>query len=337
MKWPGPLKGGVTQSLLSKFLEDPYQFYIYAGLGLEEPKDPEPNLVWGDTFHRGLEHVIAIPYQLNEFTPEDWAQTFEVVDTHLNEKWPMAPHTYALSIQHMLPLYDDSYKCEYGKFITEQKFQQEYTTRSGNLVSLRGKADGVQYLDNDTFGDVLVEHKCKGKIDINQTYAETPFDLQVTLYCKVFDTRTVIYDLIRIPDTQWSLPPKRQFESPKNYIKNLYYDRLWGDFPVTKKKHLWIQQTTINLTDEQIECNMAEMVDPIIDRLCMYYEYVSDSNFDFQNPSHYNHLFHKTPIRHFDPSRTASFKGPYWNHRTGNLDLEDMVPVNSFYAELDDE
>lgn len=332
MKWQGPLIGGITQSLLSKFLECPYQFYIYAGLGLEEPKEPEPNLVWGDTFHRGLEHIIEIPYQLHEFTPEDWATTQEVVEHHLRDKWPMAPQTYCLSINHMLPLYDDSYKTEYGTFRTEQKLSHLHTTRTGNKVLLRGKADAV-----NVSNEILVEHKCKGKIDINQTYAESPYDLQVTMYSFILGTRTVIYDLVRIPDTQWSLPPKRQYESPKNYIKNLYFERAWGDFPVTKKKHLWLQQTTINLTDEQVELNMAEMVDPIIDKLCAYYDYVSDSNFDFQNPDHYNKLFYKTPIRHFDPARTASFKGPYWNHRVGALDLDCMVPVHSFYAELEDE
>lgn len=330
MKWPGPLKGGVTQSLLSKFLEDPYGFYLYAGLGLEEPGSPEPNLVWGCIAHTGLEHIIEIPYTINEFTPEDWNGIHAAIDEYIYRDWPMALPTYAISVKNMIALYDDSYKSDHGPFVTEQKFSVEHKTSRGNIVTLRGKADGVS-------GLTLVEHKCKGKIDINQTRAETFTDLQVTVYCKVLGTRQVIYDLIRIPDTQWSLPPKRQYEQPKSYINSLYTDRIWGDFPVSKKKHLWLQQCTLELTDEQIERNMAETVDPLIDKLCKWYLYVSDPNFDFQNPSHYNDIFYKTPIRHFDPARTQSYKSAYWNHRTDAIDIEDMQPVRSFYAELDDE
>ena len=54
LAWKGPLEGGITQSLLTKFLECPYRFYLYAGLGLEQPGEPEPNLIWGDICHKGL-------------------------------------------------------------------------------------------------------------------------------------------------------------------------------------------------------------------------------------------------------------------------------------------
>lgn len=326
MKWPGPLEGGVTQSLINKFLECPLRFYIYAGLGLTDLRKPEPNLVWGDTCHIGLENLIEIPYQSIDFSDTDWEKIDKAVDEHMANEWPEAPANYAISIKNMLRLYDDSFKME-GKFETELKFQEPYTTRSGNKITLRGKVDGIS-------GDVLVEHKCKGKIDANQTYLETPTDLQITIYAHVMNARRIIYDLIRIPDTQWSLPPRRKYERPSYYINSLYTERQWGDFPINQKKHLWIQQVDLHLTTEQIEKTLAETVDPIIDRLCLYYEYVSDPNFDWQNPDHYNHLFYRTPIRHFDPSRTQSYKCSYWDHLVGNIDLDDLVPIESYYPEL---
>ena len=331
MKWPGPYEGGVTQSLISKFKECPLRFYLWAALGLEEAGEPEPNLIWGCICHVGLEHLIAKPYQRIEFTPEDWREIHEGIDEYITSDWPMTPITFAPSVKNMLTLYDDSYKAEHGKFETEKKFKVPHTTTSGNVVTLKGKADGIQV----EHGNILVEHKCKGKININQTYLESPLDLQVTVYCHVLGPRTVIYDLIRIPDTQWSLPPQRQMQRPKNYINSLYEDKQWGDFPIFQKKHLWVQQTTINLTDEIIERNMAETVDPIIDQLCEYWEYVSDSNFDWQNPKHYNKIFYKSPIRHFDAARTQSYKCSYWNYLVGQTDLEDLQPVKSFTPELD--
>jgi len=335
MKWRGPLEDGVTQSLLSKFLQCPYQFYIYAGLGLQEPSIPEPNLIWGDTFHKGLELSIEKPYRIEQFTPEDWEEIYRGVDEHIQRDWPTAPLTFPHSIKNMLPLYEDEYKLEHPNIHTEVKFKIPYTTASGNKVTLKGKADGIDAPTGEA--DLLVEHKCKGRIDIAQTYYEIPVDLQVTIYCRVLGPRKVIYDLIRIPDTQWSLPPRGNTQKPSNYINDLYHSKYWGDFPITVKKKLWLQQTTIILDNETVERTMAETVDPLIDRLCLYWEYVSDPNFDWQNPKHFNHLFYKTPIRFFDPARTMSYKSPYWNFLVGQIDLDALCPVESFYAELDDE
>lgn len=331
MKWAGPLKGGVTQSLLTKFLECPYRFYLYAGLGLKEPEDPEPNLIWGDIGHKGLELLIEKPYERIEYTPEDWEEIYAGIDEHAYRNWPEAPITFLPSIKQMLTLYDDSYKQQYGNFVTELKFNVEHTTPAGNTISLRGKVDGYNEAHK-----VLVEHKCKGRIDIQQTMRETPTDLQVIVYSYVMGTRTIIYDLIRIPDTQWSLPPKTQYQNPVQYIKSLYDKRNWGDFPIFTKKHKWIQQVIVDLNDEHIEMCMAETINPLIDKLCIYWDYVSDPNFDYQNPAHYNHIFYKTPIRHFDPGRTQSYKCSYWNLLTDSIGMEDLVPVDSFYAELDE-
>jgi len=330
--WKGPLRGGITQSLLTRFLECPYRFYLYAGLGLEEPVEPEPNLIWGDICHKGLELLIEKKWERTEFTPEDWEEIYGGVEEHIKSDWPGAPITFLPSIKQMLTLYNDEYKQTYGEFVTENKFQVEHTTPNGNLVSLRGKADGWNQEHK-----VLVEHKCKGKIDIQQTMRETPTDLQVNVYSYVLGTRTIIYDLIRIPDTQWSLPPKRQYENPVSYIKSLYDKREWGDYPIFTKKHKWIQQMIIELNDEAVQQVMDETINPLIDKLCVYWDYVNQPNFDHDDPKFYNHIFYKTPIRHFDPSRTQSYKCSYWNLLTDSIGIEDLVPVKSFYAELDEQ
>lgn len=331
-KWTGPLKGGITQSLLSKYLEDPYQFYLYAVLGLREPEKPEPNLIWGDVCHKGLELIVEKPYIMEEFTPEDWAGIYDGVEEHIHKQWPEAPITFLPSIKEMLTLYNDLYKQLYGPFIAEHKFNIPHTTTRGNQVTLRGKADGWNKENN-----ILVEHKCKGRFDLIQTMRETPIDLQVNVYSFVLGTRTIIYDLIRIPDTQWSLPPKGQYQNPIQYIKSLYSTKEWGDFPIFIKKHKWIQQLVIQLNDEQVQHQIDTCINPLIDSLCDFWEYVNQSGFDHEDPKWYGPLFYKKPIRHFDPARTQSYKCSYWNYLTDTIDFDDLVPVNSFYAELDDD
>lgn len=326
MKWKGPLHDGISQSLIGRILQDPFQAYIYLGLGLEQPTTPEPNLVWGVGGHVGLEHLIRDPQQIIELTQERWDEIQEIITDGLDKEFPGSPPTYPLSIVHMLHMYDDSYKI--GKpFITEKVFAELHTTNTGRKVTLRGKVDGIHER-------TLVEHKCKGRIDAAQTRLEIPHDLQVILYCYVTGCREVIYDLIRIPDTQYYLPPRGK-SSPSWYIKSLYTEKEWGDFPVYRKKHLWVQQIKETLTDEQVEFAMDVMVNPLLDGVVEWFEICSDPNFDWQNPKHYNHIIHRRPIRHFDPMLTVNYKGPYWNFITGGIEIDELQPVRGYFTELE--
>lgn len=328
MKYKGPLVDGISQTLVGRILQDPYQAYLYLGLGLEQPSTPEPNLVWGVGGHIGLEHLIRDPRRIHELPPERWDEVQEIITDHLEDEFPGFTPTYPLSIINMLKIYNDTYK-EGVPFETEVVFAQHYETRNKNPVLLRGKFDGI---NKDT--NTLIEHKCKGKINADQTKLEIPHDFQVLLYSHVSGCRNIIYDLIRIPDTQWSLPPRLANQRPSAYIKSLYESKNWGDFPIHTKRSLWMQQIHTYIDEEQFEHGMDTMINPILDLVCMWYYHCSDSNFDWQNPNHYNHLFHRRPIRHFDPMLTIDYKGPFWKVITGGLELDQLQPVERFFPEL---
>lgn len=355
MKWKGPKHDGITQSILNRFLgEDPYRLYLYFGLGLEEFSETEPNLMYGSAAHVGLEHIIEKPYTLPDFTPEDWADVHGAVDDCLNNDFPECPPTFSHSIKRLLELYDDSFKDEYGRFMTEVPFSVPYTTGHGHDITLRGKIDALQIIEGGTKSDTckltdhdlrhliegyapgstIGEHKFKGKIDPMGARVEIPVDLQVAMYCYASGAREVIYDNIRIPDTQYSLPPKRQYQKTKSYIDELYDSRKWGDFPVSQRKHLWFSQLPIPITQQNIDDTFHFTLDPVVDWIVRWYEHCSDPNFDYQNPKYYNHIFYKKPIRLFDAARTMTFKGNYYGHMTNQLDIDDLIPVKSFYAEL---
>ena len=228
----------------------------------------------------------------------------------------------------MLRLYNDNYKTE--PFETELKFSVPYKTRRGLSCVLRGKVDGIN--DSRT---ILVEHKCKGKIDIQQTRAETPSDLQALLYCYVNGPRRIIYDLIRIPEAQWKLPDRRMNEKVSSYIERLFKTHTGDDYPINQKKHLWIQQADLTIDNENIDDLLRFTLDPLIERLWRWYEHVSQPGFDCDNPDYYNDIFYRVPIRHFDPGKTQKFKCSYHSLLTGETTIDDLVPVKSFYAELD--
>lgn len=340
--WKGPYEGGLTQSLINKFLECPYRFYLYTILGLKEDEGFNENLIWGDTFHKGLEHLIAIPYPSQEFTPQDWAGIDDAVDEHIKSKYAAAPSTFRFSVKNMLRLYDDSYKEENTPFKTEVVFAHEYTTARGFKVLLRGKCDGLappkalSFLPDPVSSPTLIEHKCKGKLDLSNK-AEILYDLQVNLYCLCTGARNVIYDIIRIPDTQFYLPRRRQMEGAVPYMNRLYYTEISGDFPIRSKKPLWLAQFHETIMEDDLQSFRAQTIDPLIERICLWWEHVIQPGFDPDHPSCHNSLFYRTPIRHFDPGKTERFKCSYWNYLTGGISREDLIPVENYYAELQSE
>ena len=46
--WKGPVIDGITQSMIGKFIQCPYRFYLYAILGKVDNKPLPDNLIWGD-------------------------------------------------------------------------------------------------------------------------------------------------------------------------------------------------------------------------------------------------------------------------------------------------
>jgi len=330
--WKGPLEDGVTQSLLNKFLVCPYRMYLYAILGLEEKRPPEPNLIWGDTGHKGLELLIEKPALSKDFSQEEWDELDQAIDKHLEQYVPF-PSTFPHSIKRMLRLYDDSYKLE-GPLETEVKFQIPYNTLY-NRVTLRGKLDGINRKK-------IVEHKCKGSWDAQQIEAEVPVDLQVHMYIEGWRALNdcdgipeVIYDNIRIPDTQFYIPQRRMNQKLSNWVEQWYEGASSGDYPIKAKRHLWLNQKYFLFSDEHHERFMKFNVNPLIDKLCKWWDTVTDPKFDIEDPRCFGSDMYMTPVRHFNPSNTEKFKCEYHSFLTGQLELTDLTPVSSFYPELE--
>jgi len=232
----------------------------------------------------------------------------------------------------MCLLYDDTYKLT-DDFKAEVKFDPQtfprsaHTTPAGNIVTLRGKVDGLGTTK-------MAEHKCVGYTDPGQSRLETPLDLQLNLYMYVTGARECIYDKIKIPDTNNYAPQKRSAERSHAWVKRIYHDHYYKEYPISRNKFLWLDQFTIFRTDEEIEQYLHFVINPLIDLLCAYWNYVTSPEFDPNNPRCYNHLFWIKPIRTFDASRTEKYKPNYYNYLNGQLAL-DGLRKTTFYAELE--
>lgn len=325
-KWKGPLEGGITQSLISNYLIDPYTFVLYYGLGLEETSKLNQNLLYGNLGHLGLEIALRSKESIPTLLPE-----IKAAITQESKQWLYIDRGTIESVPRILSLYNESFKYEYN-LDTEVQFKIPHKTDIFE-VSLMGKVDGIgPHLE--TSRKVLVEHKFKDSCDFQLFRKEIYTDLQVNIYCYANQVYDVIYDNILIPESQWNCPQPQTGERTPAWIERLYNTHTWGKFPVRKNKHEWLDQYKVTLLPEEVALYMKETVNPIIDNICILYDYCSSDSFDPLNPDCYNHLYYKKPLRLFDPSRTSKFQRNYWNHLTGQIPVEGLVQTTNIFKEL---
>jgi hypothetical protein len=331
--WAGPFKGGLTQSIINRFLDCPFRFYLYAVLGLEDPENINPNLMWGSICHRGLEYLLSTNVPVAEFDDATKADLLQTLKNYTTKEYPQAPASFPYSAYEMCLLYDDTYK-QTDDFKAEVKFSAtthplaSHTTARGNQVTFRGKLDGEGHVR-------MAEHKCVGYSDPQQSRLETPEDLQLNLYMYITGIRECIYDKIKIPDTNKWCPQKRSAERSQNWIERIYHTHYYKEYPIAKNKFLWMDQFVVYRTDEEIDTYFKFVIEPLVDLMCAYWEYVNSDDFDPNDPRCYNELFYIKPLRTFDASRTEKYKCNYYNLLNGQIGLDELQQAH-FYAELDD-
>lgn len=178
----GPL-GGITQSMIVRFLSCRERFRLKYVLGLEPHDRWNHRLGYGNMWHlceevfaadrRGLcgewqeklaEHTskqnAAHPLQQAEIMK--WYQVCCVQFPEYVAHWQYHP-----DVQSRLPL------------MQEQVFDVPYELPSGRVVRLRGKFDSVDLIDDAVY---LQENKSKGDIDKVQVERQLRFDLQTMMY-----------------------------------------------------------------------------------------------------------------------------------------------------------
>lgn len=353
--WDGPIQGGVTQSILNRFSECPFRFYLWAVLGLKDPEPIDERLIWGDTLHVGLEHLIK-GHSLEE--------SIKIMVKYLYETYPSAPGTFEFTTANMLSIYPVDNLKSWGKintevdlkmdysFLTKERIKPEHVAavhKKLGLVSdvdliherltkvhLRGKADMVS-----EDGKFLGDHKGKGRSapDPAKTKKELKYDIQMNLYAHILGgIEHWLYDIIKIPEDQYRTPPKRVSETNKEWADRIFYSHrdITNGFPIAKVKQVWFNQTPIFHPKQENQQFMDYTINPMILKMIDYWEIVSSPNFDPNDPTMYGPLFFRGPIRFFDPSRTFKFECSFYKYLTGDRELEDLVKIENFYPELED-
>jgi hypothetical protein len=317
--WEGPNgsgpNGGITFSMLSRFLNCRERFRLYAIEGLRSADKFNHKLFYGSAWH------------ICEEATEGWVQweappwVMPLVDYAKSQciRYPydqqQVDHWYSVC-RVQFPIYVEHWKKNYvrGKvtnLLKEQVFDMPYRLPSGRVVRLRGKWDSVDMLEKDGIrGIYLGETKTKGDIKEGQIKRQLHYDLQTMFYLislrdwimgsdelvKGIDGGElpilgVRYNVIRRPLSggKGTIVRKKGTKKTAPETKEHYYSRL-SDIIKADPEH-YFQRWQAEISGEDIERFRVESLDPILDGMMDWYDWVKDNPDPFRGHCHWRHPF----------------------------------------------
>lgn len=249
--WSGPEStspdGGITFSLLSRWLYDRERFRLYVMEGLAPKPAFNHRLFYGDCWHiceealaREKQHFgEVVGTTLQEDNLRDYAQK-------TCAKFPLKQqeieHWYNVC-RVQFPIY-----CEYWRnnpdvqertpVLQEESFNVPYQLPSGRHVILRGKFDAVDVIGKGKESALyLQENKTKGDIEeeILRRQLESGFDLQTMIYMTALTQDTGIEPLESVK--QYAGRDAKKFKTPINGIRYNVIRRPLSGGKGTIKRH----------------------------------------------------------------------------------------------------
>ena len=298
---PGPL-GGITQSMIVRFLSCRERFRLKYVLGLEPHDKWNKNFGFGNMWHlceevfaadkRGLcgdwqSRLIgyaadqAAKYRMQEEEIAKWCNVCLVQFPEYVRYWQDHP-----DVKNRTPL------------MQEQVFDVLYTLPSGRVVRLRGKFDSVDLITDEVTGPrggvYLQENKTKGDIDKLQVERQLKFDLQTMMYTLALyyyaqDLATtkmmvgdvivngVRYNVVRRPLSGGigSIKPHAA-KSTKTKItpaetNTEFYERLRRDY-IAADPAYWFFRVRAEISAKDIQVFQDTCLTPLLEHLCCWYE-----------------------------------------------------------------
>lgn len=308
--WTGPNgdgpNGGVSQSMLGRFMVCPRRFgvRVYEGLGAKEKF--EPNIEYGNYWH-----VAEEAYKTDPDKPSKWLSAIIDYYKTLCNKYPMdreaITHWYGLC-REQFPIYIEYWEGEGSeknrvRLLSEQNFDVPYQLPSGKKVRLRGKWDGVSLIEQEytntsvpkkvrkdlkTKGVWLDENKTKSQVDHKKITTQLKFDLQTMFYLITLD----VYRKEQIDQPNTDFWRENQHLNPKDTdspIMGVRYNVVRrsahksSDSMVKKIKEdlearragEWFGRWNVEISQEDVARFKKDFLDPSLERLCIWWDLIS--------------------------------------------------------------
>ncbi len=310
--WKGPEEDGITQSMISGFLECRERFRLRNIVGLKEADRFNHHPEYGSMWHICEERQV------------DWAERLLTYVRGLCKKYPLAQeqinHWYQVC-QVQFPIYVKYWEKhkdtrQRTSLLQEQTFNVPYTLPSGRVVKLRGRWDSVDLIGKGkNSGVYLQENKTKGDIKEEQLKKQLGFDLQTMFYLVALqielaiegrdgfpkgNLRGVDYNVVRRPlsggvgTIRQHKPTKK---NPQGESAAAFYSRL--GFIIAEDPGHFFMRWRVEVSPADMERFRREFLDPILEQVCDWYKIVTDGEDPFSIARFDGDLSYPVPALHW--------------------------------------
>ncbi len=311
--WQGPCsedqQGGITNSLLERYLCCPERFRIMVMEGLRSKPDFSPSMHYGQMWHICEEHVDG-----------NWDKALRVYCRELQQEFRtagnMIQHWYNVC-KTQFPIYlnywsknPDVKKREIIE--PECEFRVPYHLPSGRIVYLRGKRDSLDRIGRE--GIFLQENKTKGDIDPVFLRRRLLMDCQTMLYFVAtqaehpdMEIKGIRYNVVRRP----LAGGKHSIRQKIGQSADDFYAELGGRIEDECKEAIkskgkqdcfFFYRWKVDIQPSCITKFKDQVLHPVLENLCDDYEWWDICKKSGASPFDYNYRLESFPnhqLRHY--------------------------------------
>jgi hypothetical protein len=336
--WRGPDIDGVTQSILCDYMCCRERFRVTMVEGLVPFDRFNVAIEFGHMWH------ICEEYHAGN---RDWVKPLTMYAAELSQKY-RTEQSHVLKwynvVKLYFPIYVDYWQHQSDEqnrvpLMQEYCFKINYELPSKRWVNLRGKMDGVDYIDG--LGIFLQENKTKSKIDVEGIGRQLLNDMQVMTYLIALDEYKkdkgpssdnpymwekpiagVRYNVVRRPLSggRGSIRPHKARGNKPGESMDEFYERLTtvieddADYYFSRWQCLVSEQDIVRFKEQTFH--------PVIENLCDDYEWWS-----YCHKAKHNHYDYDKRAVVFPEHRNRHFRLPYGPYN---------VVLQGGFSEVDD-
>lgn len=314
VSWTGPEctkpTGGITFSMLSKFLSCRERFRVSYVEGLRPHRQFNHRISYGNMWHVCEEALAAGNGPGQGDSDKGWLYDLFCYTRDLCQQYPLSQdqivHWHNVC-KTQFPIYVDYWSAHPDvvnrtPLLQEQVFDVSYKLPSGRTVRLRGKFDSVDLINGAIY---LQENKTKGDVDEKELRRQLTMDMQCMMYLVALhhstgkvtnveqDTQSlrkkllpligkkpivagVRYNVVRRPLSGGKgmiVRHKPSKSNPRGESESEFYTRV-GQYMKDDPNHFFMRWTA-EVSPTDVQRFETRFLKPILEQLCDWYQWVS--------------------------------------------------------------
>lgn len=281
--WAGPESdtdnGGITFSLLSRFLVCRERFRLCVVEGLKTADTFNHRLEFGNLWHLMEEsHATVTALQADNVSAyaKQLCRRYPTQQDEISKWYNFCKLMFPIYVEYWSKHPDMTVR---KPLLSEQVFKVPYQLPSGRTVYLRGKWDSVDLVGNAIW---LQENKTKSDVNQQKITRQLTFDLQTQIYLVALDESQRIDQFTLSPNSRIKgvrynvIRRPRQYQGKKESQQD-FYDRL--RCIVEESPDEFFMRWNVEILPADITKFRQQCLDPILEQLCDWWEYVNSLQF----------------------------------------------------------